>query len=199
MFIDFLILFLFIVLLIKTIVNKNGKRKKIFNIVLGSLLIISYIILELGFSTSAKLTYYNRNYFINDYKYVLDYDTTDGKTIVMSKKEPGNSFAQYDLSVYNKCLGLYFANYNNYTEGLVSAFDNEDSDIIYIEVNDKYYYLINFELNNIETLEINETKFTKGEGLYYIFESDEKIYNLKINNNDVDWYDLILPDSLYNR
>jgi len=199
MFIDFLILFLFIVLLIKTIVNKNGKRKKIFNIVLGSLLIISYIILELGFSTSAKLTYYNRNYFITDYKYVLDYDTTDGKTIVMSKKEPGNSFAQYNLSVYNKCLGLYFVNYEDYTNGVIYGFDNEDSDIIYKEVNDKYYYLINFELNNIETLEINETKFTKGEGLYYIFESDEKINNLKINNNDVDWYDLILPDSTYNR
>ena len=199
MFIDFLILFLFIVLLIKTIVNKNGKRKKIFNIVLGSLLIISYIILELGFSTSAKLTYYNRNYFITDYKYVLDYDTTDGKTIVMSKKEPGNSFAQYNLSVYNKCLGLYFVNYEDYTNGVIYGFDNEDSDIIYKEVNDKYYYLINFELNNIETLEINETTFTKGEELYYIFESDEKIYNLKINNNDVDWYDLILPDSLYNR
>jgi len=199
MFFDFLILFSFIIILIKTILKKNEKKKKTFNIVFVSIVIIIYFFIGFGFSTSAKLTYYNRNYFINDYKYVLDYDTTDGKTIVMSKKEPGNSFAQYDLSVYNKCLGLYFANYNNYTEGLVSAFDNEDSDIIYIEVNDKYYYLINFELNNIETLEINETTFTKGEELYYIFESDEKIYNLKINNNDVDWYDLILPDSLYNR
>ena len=154
MFYVILLLFLIVINFISRPEPCKDKKQRKTRIIVVLFCIVYFLIFILGFSPSAKITYKIKN-ITSDSKYVMDYATEDNKCIIVTAKTEDDGSKIYELTVLNKILWLYCADYKEYDRELIWDTLNYDFEMFGIKINESYYYFIDFDDSKISSLEVN--------------------------------------------
>lgn len=174
-----LIKILMIMLIIICILKlKNKEKKNYITIALLCIILLTYTILAFGISFASKTTYNMKNMF-SSYEYKESYEIENNLVLVISEKN-SNDEINYNLSLQNKYIGLYFNNDKKYSQGIMVT-GNEDLEVNYIMFNNKYYYYFN-SYKGIETITIDNELIDVLNLKTYIYISDKRIDFLEINS-----------------
>lgn len=173
--IKILMIMLIIICILK---SKNKEKKNYITIALLCIILLTYTILAFGISFASKTTYNMKNMF-SSYEYKESYEIENNLVLVISEKN-SNDEINYNLSLQNKYIGLYFNNDKKYSQGIMVT-GNEDLEVNYIMFNNKYYYYFN-SYKGIETITIDNELIDVLNLKTYIYISDKRIDFLEINS-----------------
>lgn len=171
------------------------KPQKMISLIFITVITLVYFWRVFGFTPSAKFTYNITT--TSKYEYISSYNIGNGKSIIISMLENDNSLKKYNLSLYNNKLGLYFKNFTSYEKMLIGVVENKDFEMVCIKFDNIYYYIVDFEASKINYLEINGMAIKTSNLSYNIFELEDEIYSIKIDDYSPNWYIVPIPKDLY--
>lgn len=174
-----LIMILMIICIIICILkSKNKEKKNYITISLLCIILLIYTILAFSISFSSKITY-NMEKSFSSYEYKESFEIDNNLILVISEKS-SNDEIDYDLTLQNKFIGLYFSNDKKYSQGIMIT-GNEKLDVNYIMYNNKYYYYFN-SYKGITTINIDNELIDISNLKTYIYISEKRIDSLQINS-----------------